>query len=163
MRNLLIAAVIGPIASGCIIYADRYHHSDGGCDGCEPTADPPPATGTDPDPEPALTDSVALTVNEALPGEELLSTLVPTESGLDLTTVTALEFERDVEVLDSIQRPDEIVLLLSVADDAKAGPVEVYFTTVTGAGWILAEPFQILGQPASTPGTDTGAADTGAP
>lgn len=165
-RALRLALVLAPIVSGCIIYEERYHKSD--CDGCttdpgEPPPPPPPSGTTSTDTTPAgpeLTDDVALTPNEAYPGDSLLATLVPTGPGVDLTTVTTLTFERDVTITDSIVRPDEIILLLDVDPAAAPGDVLVFMTTEGGGAYLLAEPFHLLASGTTSPG-DSGA-DTGA-
>lgn len=160
MSRWFTVSLLSATLSGCIIYEQRYVPIE--CEGeCAETTEPgrPGPEPTEPtETEPAVTNGVRLTTNEAYPGDVLLSFLVPNEEGVDIATVETLSFERDITVLDSERRQSEIVLLLSVAEAATPGDVEVFITTTGGGGWILAEPFHILG--ASTTGT-TGTEDTG--
>lgn len=144
MSRVWLIPALAALATGCIIYEERYHRVP--CDGCvdEGPIEDPPAPEPPEDPETQITSDVALTVAEAYPAETLLSTLVAVDPDVDLATVSSVTFERDVVILDSIQRPDEIVLLLEIDPEAAPGEVEVYITTATGGAWLLDEPFTIL-------------------
>jgi hypothetical protein len=58
-----------------------------------------------------------------------------------------------VEVVDTIVRPFEIVLLLHVAGDAALGDVAVNVETDDGPGFVLAEPFAIYDDGTTPTGT----------
>jgi hypothetical protein len=159
-RVLALTIPLATVLPGCIIYEERYHGQK--CDSCglgEVTPTPPlttPPTSTPTDPGPELTDQVYLTVDEAAPGDLLLSELVPAQGAtVDLTTIASIAFDRDIEILDSIVDPDDIVLLLSVAADAEPGDVSVTFTTTNGGEFVLAEPFHLLALPTTTTPTTT--------
>lgn len=177
-RTLSLLAALAPLAAGCIIYEERHPRGgpcgpDEDCTVTSPVPDEETPVDPTPDPEPeepSLTDDLVLSVNEAFPGQSVLSTLTPISQEIDLSNVVSLSFERDVAVLDTIVRPFEIVLLLAVDAEAELGDVEVFVETTQGAGFILAEPFHIVAadgsDPACTPGTttDTGSqTDTGCP
>lgn len=165
------------LASGCIIYEEDW--SDGECRACEtPTdtstlgndggdeTDDPEVPDTDvPDPGPIVTSDLELSVGSAYPGDALLSSLVAVSGKVDLASVATVGFERDVKILDQLDRPGEIVLLLSVADDAEPGEVDVFVETKAGDGLILAAPFVVLTPtPSCNPGGGNGGTgDTGCP
>jgi hypothetical protein len=164
MRAIAAITLMGLLAQGCIIYEEDYHTDKRGddVDGTivDPTTDP---WGTDPgteptDPEPTLTSDLFLTVDAALPGDTLLSTLEATVDDFDLTQVTTVEFGRDIQVLDMIARDNEVVLLLQVDGEAVPGLVDVFVQTAPGGAWLLESPFTIL-DPAD-PGTDPGTGGT---
>lgn len=152
-RSLALAAALSAL-SGCIIYEGDFLPP---CDGRPICDDGSTTTTPDDTGAPQVTENVRLTPNEAAPGDELLAFLVPAVDGVDMGTVASLSFERDVLVLDIERRADEIVLLLSVSEVAEPGDVEVFLTTENGGGFILAEPFHILGDA----GTTTTATTTG--
>ncbi len=176
MRAIAAPILLGLLAQGCIVYEERHRHDrdDLDCDGCvldDPTEPGDPGEVTDPqdpqdppeDPGPVLTSELFLTVDAGLPGDTLLSTLEATDDGFDLSEVVAVEFGRDIAVLDLIARDDEVVLLLEIADDAEPGSVDCYIDTASGGSWLLDVPFTVL-DPADAPtecpeggGEDTGA------
>ena len=184
IRTLSLLPLLAP---GCIIYEEDWDHgechrcgpdgSDGGGTVVVPGDDDDggaqtPGT-TEPEPEaPLVTADLELTETSAYPGDSLLSSLVVVSGNIDLGAVVSVGFERDVEVLDQLDRPGEIVLLLSVADDAQPGDVDVFVETREGAGFILAKPFTVL-EAAPSCGTSGGgtnpngnggdSADTGFP
>jgi hypothetical protein len=162
--------------SGCIIYEDDWRHGD--CPRCEiDTGATLTATGDDdddatngagtdtepePDPGPLLTADLELTETSAYAGDSLLSSLVVVSGQIDLAKVVSVGFERDIQVLDQLSRPGEIVLLLAVAADATPGEVDVFVETEVGAGYILATPFTVLEPEPACPVDPTGT-DTGCP
>ena len=160
--------------SGCIIYEDDWRH--GSCQRCEidtgatliATGDDDDATSgvgdtdTEPDPSPLVTADIELTETSAYAGDSLLSSLVVVSGQIDLNSVLSVGFERDIQVLDQLSRPGEIVLLLAVAADAEPGEVDVFVETEVGAGYILATPFTVLEPEPACPVDGTGA-DTGCP
>lgn len=161
MRALTALVITSIALGGCIIYEERYTKTDGGCVGC---TDPggPGQPGAE---QPQLTDDLALTIREGLPGETVLTNLVAVSGGaLDPTDVVAVRFDRDVLVSDLEVRDTDTVLLLQVVDGSAPGPVEVFVRMNNGREWVLVEPFTILegstdtGQPAAT--GDTGAPST---
>ncbi|MCA9488959.1 MAG: hypothetical protein KC621_03530 [Myxococcales bacterium] len=171
--HLLVAA--GLLAQGCIIYEEHWVTES--CEDCGTTwtwtdTETTDTTTETTDPGPTLTSDLELTVTSGLPGHSILSSLVAVGS-FDLATVDLVGFERDVAVLDVLDRADEIVLLLDIADDAEPGDVEVYVTTTDGQGWLLEQPFTIEDPGATTTDTggtttdgtttDTGTTDTGCP
>lgn len=118
-------------------------------------------------------DSVAdadlfLSVAHAVPGSEIITTLEST-TGRGLDGFEALQFERDVFVLDQVRRPDDVLLLLGVSPSAPAGPVQVVAVSQRAERRTLALPFVIDGltTTGATPTGDTGShgstptADTG--
>lgn len=173
-RTLPLFALLAPLVTGCIIYEERHHRgNDGRCvdeDGevVEPDdcgeIDVPNEVDPDPEPEPepeepTATDLLTLTVNEGQPGQTLLSTLIPLSQDIDLSSVASIGFERDVQVLDTISRPYELVLLLSIDADAELGDVAVFVETTQGTGWVLSDPFHLVAGDGSAP-TCTGGTTT---
>lgn len=171
LHPLLLVA--GVAAQGCIIYEDHFVTPDCEDDDCtstwtwtgtEPT-DPTDPTPTEPtDPGPIVTADLELTVNAGAPGESLLSSLVVV-GAFDLATVDRVVFERSVEVLDTLPREDEVVLLLAIDADAELGLVDVFVETTDGEGYVLERPFAITdgaGTGTGTP-TDGTPTDTGDP
>jgi len=168
MTRTTTLALLGVLAAqGCIIYEDRPHgwgecHEDDAP--CFDTGSwtGGGTTGTVAEPRPDL----RLTVAEGRAGQQLLSTLVNVgEQEIDLLAVDTVTFSRDVQVLDLMHRTDEVVLLLAVGDEATPGEVDVSVTSTGGAGWILEQPFNVLGDEGECsghggPGTTT---DTACP
>jgi len=143
-RAVLLLAFVPLFTPGCIIYEERYHGGKCQQDECPSTTDLT-LTPTTPVTGPQLTDAVELTVDQAYPGQQLLTEMIPAGSGaIDLTSVTGVTFERDVEVVDLIVHPTDIVLLLQIADEAEPGDVTVQASTLLGDEYVLAVPFHIL-------------------
>ncbi|MBX2803328.1 MAG: hypothetical protein KTR31_36950 [Myxococcales bacterium] len=154
MRTAIILATCGALASSCVIYRDVYTVTETvPCDDCTDELDETEQPG-----EPQEHPDLFLSINEGEPGGNLLTTL-EAETVRNFEEVVQISFERDIEVADQILREDELVLLLDIASEALAGPVEVVVDVQSGQRWLLREPFQIV--PASTTPTATG--DTGAP
>lgn len=156
--------VLAGLLQGCIIYEEHYRERT--CRGCgeEPTVEDP-GTAPEPEPEgPVLTSDLALRPAEAAPGEALLSTLVVVGDPVDLSGVEEVGFSRDVAVLDTLVRPDEVVLLLEVAAEAEPGPVDVFVHGASGS-WLLDAPFEILdpAEPGCAQDPTDPAPDTGCP
>jgi hypothetical protein len=156
----LVLLLFGPLV-GCIIYEEKYTTTTDGCVECTTTGPGQPQS-------PQLTDTIELTVTEGLPGESVLTNLVPVGSGFDMSRVVAVDFERDIETSDILVRDFEVVLLLQISQAAAPGSAEVYVRTDDGAVWVLTRPFDILppvAQPTGSTGdtgtTDTGTTDTG--
>jgi hypothetical protein len=148
--------LIAMLATGCIIYEDRKDGRDDVAAAPEEDPDAEQEPVDEPGEEPDATGLLALTVNEAVPGALLLSTLVPLDPEVDVTSVHSVVFERDVQVLDTLTRPYELVLLLSVAPQAPLGEVAVTVESTQGSGYVLDEPFRIVEAAdgsAGTPGT----------
>lgn len=158
-RHATLFALTGLLAQGCIIYEEHWVTE---CDDCGTTwtwtETDTGLTTTTTDPGPTLTSDLELTVAHGLPGQSLLSSLIAV-GPFDLATVESVGFERDVSVLDVLERDDELVLLLQIGADAVPGQVQVYVTTTDGEGWLLEQPFTI--DDPSTTGTTTGTTDTG--
>lgn len=132
------------VAQGCIIYEDKPHHWSCGEEPCPDSGWTGGGTTTPvAEPQPDL----RLTVAEGLPGQQLLSTLVNAgEHEVDLLGVETVSFARDVAVMDLIHRTDEVVLLLAIGAEALPGEVDVWVSGNGGAGWILEQPFTVLGE-----------------
>ena len=164
-RTLHLIALLAPLATGCILYEERYPVDDVPCvegEDCDDAGDDDDDDGVaepEPEPEPGITEDLALTVREGQPGQTLLSTLIPLSQDIDLDDVVAVRFARDVEVVDSIARPFEIVLVLTVAAHAALGDVEVSVETADGPGWVLDQPFRVIAPDGTTP-TCTGGSTT---
>ncbi len=125
MRLPLSLVALALTTQACIIY-DRECP---GCDGDtgfedrdhdwtddEDTGDPPDAPSF----------SYGLTPNEAEAGDVFIGSLrVEGEDAPGLEEITDLRFYGDVEVLTQDVREDELLLTLSVAEAAEAGPVDL--------------------------------------
>ncbi|MEQ1504057.1 MAG: hypothetical protein ABMB14_17575 [Myxococcota bacterium] len=159
--SFALVAALAPSFAGCIIYEDKYDTgtwptSTDGTSWTDPGTTPPDPTG------PQLTDALALTVNEGLPGETVLSTMIAANPQIPLGSIVSVTFERDVTVSDRLDQQDEIVLLLSIADGADPGLVQVTVDTSSGDEYVLVEPFHILEPgPSCTPSTTTTTSTTG--
>jgi hypothetical protein len=149
----LVLLMLSPLV-GCIIYEEKYTTTEE-CVGCATTGPLPPGQQ-----DPQLTDALELTVTEGLPGESVLTNLVPVGSGFDMSKVVAVDFERDIETSDMLVRDFEVVLLLQISETAAPGSAEVHVRTSDGAQWVLTRPFDIL-MPADPPTGDTGLPSTG--
>lgn len=150
----LVLLLFGPLV-GCIIYEEKYTTTTDGCVECTTTGPGQPQS-------PQLTDTIELTVTEGLPGESVLTNLVPVGSGFDMSRVVAVDFERDIETSDILVRDFEVVLLLQISQAAAPGSTEVYVRTDDGVVWVLTRPFDILppvAQPTGSTG-DTGSTST---
>ncbi len=167
--------LVGLAAQGCIIYEERFVTTDceGDCTSTWTWTDPTdPTEPTDPtteptDPGPVVTADLELTVRTGAAGESLLSSLVAV-GDFDLATVDRVVFERSVEILDTLPREDEVVLLLAIDADAEPGLVDVFVETADGEGYVLEQPFEITAEggtptdPTTEPGdTGTTTTDTG--
>ena len=166
MTRTTSVSLVGLIlAQGCILYEDRALHPPHECtDWCGTD------TGVE-DTGEVRSAELQLTVSEGRPGDDVLTTLVNVgPQSRDLSSIDAVTFSRDVEVLDLIPRSDEVVLLLHVADGAEPGAVDVSVSNGGPNSWVLAQPFTVLeahsGGTTCTPGTGggtTGTEDTGCP
>lgn len=161
-RHAAPLALAAVLAQGCIIYEEHWVTEP--CEDCSTTwtwtdtetTDTTTTTETT-DPGPTVTSDLELTVTEGAPGDSLLSSLVAT-GPFDLASITEIGFERDVQVLDTLVRDDEVVLLLAIADDAEPGPIDVFVVTAD-EGFVLDQPFTILDAAGGTT-TDTGGSTT---
>lgn len=165
MSRTPILAIL--LVQGCIIYREDWDDDRPDCPTCTDPGTAPEPYGDDDDaptepsepaepPGPQVTADLALTEASAFPGDSILSSLVVVAGEVDLQSVEAVVFERDVDVLDTMVRPDEVVLLLAVAADASPGEVDVFVESTAGAGWILATPFTILEPEGTDPGCPQG-------
>ena len=155
MRTLALLVLAAGLASSCIVYEKRTTTITVPCDDCTTI---PEVT----DPAVVVDPSLYLSVNQASPGDRIITTLESTQprSFQDILNVT---FERDIRLLDLELESDEAVLLIEVAPNARLGQIQVGVVGTNDEAWLLQDAFAIVEPaPIDPPSTgDTANGDTG--
>jgi hypothetical protein len=144
-RFLAISALWVAAAQGCIVYEDHIGTSDTACETDDTWATPTTPDTDEPEPVPQV--AVYFTDADGVQGETLLTTMRAQGDAVDLSDVVSVRFTYGVDVLDTIVRADEVLLLLAVDAAAAPGEVDAFLTRADGSAGLVATPFQILAAP----------------
>lgn len=109
---------------------------------------------------PDLPSSVALRIDEGMPGELLRTTLL-TEGEAGFDDLVGVRFERDITVVDAVFESRDVDLVVSIAVDAAPGEVDLVAQFEQGASLRQGGAFTIL--PAAPPSSSGDTGTTEAP
>ena len=159
-RATLASLALTALLSGCIIYETRDTGAPCLGDCSERPADsgvlaPNEAAGPHTDEE-AREAGLHLTIAEGQPGQVLFTTLV-SPSGLNLLDVRDVAFVGPVTLVDRVDRSNEILMVLEIAEDALPSQVDVFVVWGDDDVVRLQTPFVIVAREH----TDTGWPDEG--
>jgi hypothetical protein len=154
---------------GCIIYETPGKCLDCGDDW---VSQPPPDTGY---PQPAEEPTVMLSPAEGRVGTSLIAHLTVASGDLDLAQVTGVEFFSGVTIDATENRGGEIILSLSIPNEAVTGPADLLLHLGDSRVILAEDVFTVLGLQEDTTdepdtgddgddtsvGGDTGGTDTG--
>ena len=163
-RSLALLALLTTSLGGCIIYETNGEddHCFGDCDlgGGDGFDDGQGGQDTGDEPAPEL-PAFTFTAAEGLPGEVMLTWIEAEAPGFVYTNIESVTFVGDIEVVDTVLRDDEAMLLVEIAADALPGKVEAIVELIDGSAALIEGGFLIL-DPTADPGCSAGGTDPGA-
>jgi hypothetical protein len=149
------------MTTGCVVYDGKCKDDFGWDDTGWDDADPGDEDG---DEDEVSAPSFSLTPAEGIPGASLIASLQVNEP-MDFEAVSEVIFYGDVVLCTSQPRSRELLLTVSVADDAEPGLIDIMVEMDDGSHYLVEDAFDILNADGSSieddDDVDTGAGGDG--
>ena len=134
-----LMALTATLIGGCIIY--ESNGADGDCWSCEEDFWGGEDVDTGVDPGPSFTLFVSPDSGEI--GTSLLATIT-FQGEFDMLSVESVDFGPDIDVLATIVRQEDTLLVLDIRPDSQLGPVDVVVDRFGGDSVVIDGAFEII-------------------